>query len=503
MTCPRCGLADVLEPSCPRCGVVFAKLGARRPRPSPQSKPAIAPPRAGHGLGALVLPLFVVALGLAGLVWWRQPASVPAARTTAPDLPRLAPSAPADDEPAPPPLVAPSQAPPPPIEAGGIAAADLRLAETLRSKAIAPGAAGPDDVRQAEELAARYPDQAGLRDLLGALLLNAGRAAELSRRSAQAAALYRRASQVLPASSAPLMALMALHLALEEWAAAEAAARDALSLDAANAEALAGLGFALHRQDRDREAAEALRAALAIRDTPPVRALLAKVEKGLSSERGMTEQRISHFNVRYDGDTHEDVGREILRLLERHFATLVITFDYQPEAVLPVILFSRQQYFDASGAPAWSGGAYDSSDGRIRIPIGGLTASLTSDIDNVLVHEVTHAFIADRSRGAAPRELHEGLAQYMEGKRLASLLRADQLRTLADGQGQGVGAYYLLALSFAEYLMAQRGQGGINDLLRVMGETGNADAAFTGVYGQGFVATQRAWMARFRQEYGS
>ena len=72
---------------------------------------------------------------------------------------------------------------------------------------------------------------------------------------------------------------------------------------------------------------------------------------------------------------------------------------------IPVILFTREGYYDASGAPAWSGGVYDGIDGRIRIPIGGLTASLTPDMDETLIHELTHAFVADRTRGVAPREV--------------------------------------------------------------------------------------------------
>jgi hypothetical protein len=146
---------------------------------------------------------------------------------------------------------------------------------------------------------------------------------------------------------------------------------------------------------------------------------------------------------------------------------------------------------------------YDNVDGRIRIPIGGLTASLTPDIDGVLIHEVTHAFIADRSRGLAPREIHEGLAQYMEGKRIASLLDAEQLKGLADGRGRGVYAFYMQALSLVEYLMSVRGQGGMNDLLKVMGQTGDVNEAFRRVYGQDYPGTQRAWTARFRQQYGS
>ncbi|HEY5907528.1 MAG TPA: hypothetical protein VIZ31_05750, partial [Vicinamibacteria bacterium] len=120
-----------------------------------------------------------------------------------------------------------------------------------------------------------------------------------------------------------------------------------------------------------------------------------------------------------------------------------------------------------------------------------------------LVHEVTHAFIADMSRGVSPRDVHEGTAQYMEGKRIASVLSGDELRALADGRIGGVGGFYFGALAFVEYLMGQRGQGGLNDLLRAMGDTGDANAAFRQVYGQDHAATTRAFHERFRRQHGS
>ena len=188
--------------------------------------------------------------------------------------------------------------------------------------------------------------------------------------------------------------------------------------------------------------------------------------------------------MRYDGEAHEDVGREILRVLERHYATLRIAFDHEPAAPIPVILFSTRSYYDATGAPAWSGGEYDHYDGRIRIPIGGLGASLTPDLDATLLHEVTHAFVTDRSAGLAPHEIQEGLAQWTEGKRSASTLGDRGLRALADGRIQGVTGFYLASLVLVEDLVAERGRSGINDLLSAMARTGSVDAAFQQVYGR-------------------
>ena len=72
-----------------------------------------------------------------------------------------------------------------------------------------------------------------------------------------------------------------------------------------------GLGYALLRQDRNREAVEALTAALEVQPDSATEALLARTRKGMADERGMAEQQLSHFHVRYDGEEHAEVGLEI------------------------------------------------------------------------------------------------------------------------------------------------------------------------------------------------
>lgn len=312
----------------------------------------------------------------------------------------------------------------------------------------------------------------------------------------------RRAAEVDGVSLAPRIALGALFLETGDWSGAEDAARDALRADNRSKDAWRILGYALLRQDRNAEAREALHEALGLGDDEQTRKLLARIEKEDHDERGMTERRLSHFHVRYDGDAHESVGREVLRLLERHHARLTTQFGQAPATRIPVILFSRQGYYTASGAPAWAGGNYDGFDGRIRVPIGGLTERLDPEIDNTLLHELVHAFVADRSRGLAPRELHEGVAQYLEGKR-TGMHRDSTRRALASGQLRSVGGFYLQALSLAEYLYGQRGQGGINEVLGAMAATGNVDAAFQQVYGNDFGSVRAAWLARARQESGA
>lgn len=413
---------------------------------------------------------------------------------------------PRGDDP-PPPALAAADAPAPvehlKPEAAGVPEADRNRASALAQKLNARGAVYASDIEAAEDLYSRFPGEERLRDLLEAALVAKAAQEQASRLFVPAAAHLQRAAAVQPTSVKPRINLVEVMLEAEDWAGAEAAARSALALDPRHRDALMGLGYALMRQDRNPEAADAFQAALEIKDEPQARALLARITKGMADEKGMTEQQLSHFHVRYDGDAHDAVGREILRALERHYATLTSTLDHQPASAIPVILFTREGYYGASGAPVWSGGIYDGIDGRIRIPIGGLTSSLTPDMDGTLIHELTHAFVADRTRGVAPREIQEGLAQYMEGKRMGSELTDAQLTAFADGRIGGVGGYYLAALSFVEHLIAQRGMGGMNDLLRAMGETGDVEEAFKKVQGRSYAAARTEWVGRLRQQHGS
>jgi len=501
----------VSEPSCPRCGIVFAKARDRESRPAPRlPAPAETPgDRSPGGIGRL--PLYealavAVAIGIGvAVLRHRSPAPPPAAgpviaqsasppRTATIDAPPAAPV----------PRVMP---PLPPIlllrgaPAAGIDDADRPVFDELAGRVRAQTRIGPDDLQKGEYLLVRQPSDPARRSLLEALLLLASEQARGARRPTEAAAHARRAGEVQPGSPHASRALIAALFEAADWPGLEAAARDHLARDPRNAEALRALGFSLMRQDRGPEAREALKASLEARDDPSTRALFELVSKSLTDQQGMTEQRLSHFHVRYDGGQHEDVGREVLRALERHFATLSRTFDHQPAATIPVVLFGQQAYFDATGAPSWSGGQYDHFDGRITVPIGGLDSSLTPTLDGVLIHELAHAFVSDRSRGVAPREIQEGLAQYVEGQRAQDRLGSQGLQALAEGRVRGVTGFYVWSLAFVEQLMGERGQGGMNDALRIMGETGRADDAFSRVYGRSFAECVRAFNDRLRQQY--
>ena len=506
MDCPRCGETDVTGPECSGCGVVLAKA---RPRPERPPRTPSDPPAGPSGRSWNAILLVV---GLAAVVWASWRAFAPDA-TPPPSPPSLAaaPSSPAQTSqglPMPPPggPVAPSPAPVPSAvvlqwseDAARTGADDRILADRLGALLRTGEVVQAGDLKQAEELFSRHGAPIG--PLLEALLLKAAAWERQSRRYDQSIALLRRAADVAPGSSQPLKAHVAVLLETGDFVQAEVSARAAMSLAPDDPEPVQGLAYALVRQNRSPEATRILETFLRSHENAPTRALLQKIQGDMAPEAGLREQRIAHFHVRYDGATHEAVGRGVLRVLDRHYSTLVRRFDHKPASAIPVILLSRESYYTDTGAPAWSGGRFDSFDGRIRLPIGGLTASLTREIDDTLLHELTHAFVADISQGVATREIQEGLAQFVEGKRVEDMLNDAELAALAEGRMQGAGGFYLASLSFTQHLMSQRGQGGMNDLLGAMAETGDANAAFERVYGRTFGNLRRDWETRLRHQY--
>ncbi len=500
MTCPHCGTREVSGPECPHCGVVVAKVKDPRDRPALRST-AMAT-RTGMG-GPLLAAVLVI--GLVAAAGWRlRHSPTPVAPARPAGTPASATISPAPGKPLALPTAATLALPPTlgsPTDAFG--QEDRQALAILLRKLDQKVEITDADLMLVEGLSRRHPGDRAVDNAFD-LVYAAAALQQWDRRQRQdAIAKLRAAAAHRKDAVSSRSMLVGFLLEMADWLAAEATAREILAVDPRHFVAWRGLGFALMHQDRTREAISALETALSLESDPTCQALLAKLQKGLQAEQGMKEQQIPHFNVRYDGEAHDEVGREILRALERHYAKLVIAFDHEPPASIAVILFTRERYFDASGAPAWSGGAYDNLDGRIRIPIADLTTELTARIDSTLLHELTHAFVAEMSAGVAPREIHEGLAQFMEGKRLDTSLTPAQVTALTDGRIRGVSGFYLAALGFVEYLMAERGQGGINDLLGAMAQTRDVDRAFNEVYGRGYQGCLKAWADRMRVQHGS
>ncbi|MEK7283248.1 MAG: hypothetical protein AAB249_05510, partial [Acidobacteriota bacterium] len=142
-------------------------------------------------------------------------------------------------------------------------------------------------------------------------------------------------------------------------------------------------------------------------------------------------------------------------------------------------------------------------DGKIRVPIGGLK-QINAEARRVLLHELAHAFIAGKSRGTAPRWLHEGLAQKIEGKTTPTatgVALAKEFRALDGRETWGQGFSYPSALAFVEWLDERVGIPALVDVLEATGRGASPEAAFEEATRYSLKELRQAWGESLVRKY--
>jgi tetratricopeptide (TPR) repeat protein len=229
------------------------------------------------------------------------------------------------------------------------------------------------------------------------------------------------------------------------------------------------LGAVAQKQDRQEEALAAWEKSLAARPDPLLLERIEALRRQQSVEQGYRRTEGAHFILRYDGKRiAPDLEAAILGELERRFPDLVRQFDHAPSQPIAVVVYPGQAFYEATQADANVAGLYD---GKIRLPAGGLR-DLNREVRAVLLHELAHAFITDKSGGRAPRWLQEGLAQWIEGRRTTAATARQLARDWQDGRtGPAWGSTftYASALSFVEFLLDREAFHGLNLVLLEMG----------------------------------
>jgi hypothetical protein len=198
-------------------------------------------------------------------------------------------------------------------------------------------------------------------------------------------------------------------------------------------------------------------------------------------EERYAERSSSSIVLVYDGARLEaGIERGLLAALERAYADLVQDLGSAPARKITVVVYAERDWRSATRAPDWSGGFFD---GKVRVPAQGLTG-VTPELLSVLKHEMTHAFVFERTQGHAPAWLQEGLAQVEEGRTATPyaqrMLDAFQesgsfgLRSLETSfrrlQPAQVRVGYVVSLATTEMLRETRGPGALSHFLDSLGD---------------------------------
>ena len=114
-------------------------------------------------------------------------------------------------------------------------------------------------------------------------------------------------------------------------------------------------------------------------EDPKLREAIARAEHEREVSGSYSELRDEHFLLRYDGQKNEQLSGGILSSLEGSYQDLVLDLDYSPTESVVVLLYPNQDFRDITRSPTWVGAL---NDGKIRIPVSGLT-QVTPDLARV------------------------------------------------------------------------------------------------------------------------
>jgi tetratricopeptide (TPR) repeat protein len=276
---------------------------------------------------------------------------------------------------------------------------------------------------------------------------------------------------IQPADAEVRFALGALYLSLGNLSMAENQLRETIIINYSNADAHYLLGEIYYRQEKLSQAIREWKQSLRLQPDEALKAKLDRLTREDAMRANYSTASSARFELRYTGSQSPQLGKAIISALESMHSQLSRKLDYLPRESIVVILYSNQDFYDATGAPRMVEGLYD---GKVKVPIRGLT-SVTSQVNNVLMHELTHAFLHSKTKGNCPRWLHEGIAQYMEGK--SARAYNFQLGQILKNNGFSSLPLYPASLSMVEYMIQAYGFSDLLRILKALGDGMSADMA--------------------------
>lgn len=165
---------------------------------------------------------------------------------------------------------------------------------------------------------------------------------------------------------------------------------------------------------------------------------LVKLRQESQLHSGFYQSQGAHFTVLFEGPADEQLASRALEILESAYWRVSTALSTFPERVIPVVLYTQEQFRDITRSPQWAAGAYD---GRIRIPVRGALAN-ERELERVLTHEFTHALVQSVAPRGVPHWLNEGLAVMFEpdGESWTdSQLSSSEARQTLEQLGKGFG----------------------------------------------------------------
>lgn len=134
-----------------------------------------------------------------------------------------------------------------------------------------------------------------------------------------------------------------------------------------------------------------------------------RAERLLGESEQLGVLRSPHFELLFENGNTLSASDSVFAILENAYDSLCLLWNYYPEKAIGIVLYESPAYEGANPKPEWSSAVYD---GKLRIPLRIFNTDAPKD---VLIHELSHAFVHELAGGKAPVWLDEGIAQITDG----------------------------------------------------------------------------------------
>jgi hypothetical protein len=202
------------------------------------------------------------------------------------------------------------------------------------------------------------------------------------------------------------------------------------------------------------------------------------------AQRNFVDESTTHFRVQFDGYEHGGISRKVIGALEDAYSSIGSDLNYYPSEPITVILYTTHDFHDITQMPGWSGGLFDTKDGKIRVPIKGAEGK-EALLRTVLFHEYVHALIHSITR-SCPLWIHEGLAEYFSkgpSQRVGQVIPLNYLEKSFSGlSSRSIYLAYIESHSAVSYLMDRYRANRMKDMLFSLSKGNDLNRAFSDAF---------------------
>jgi hypothetical protein len=230
-----------------------------------------------------------------------------------------------------------------------------------------------------------------------------------------------------------------------------------------------------------------------------------------------------HLEIHYWPE-HEDTAYEVRRAAEDALKELADALSLKLDhlTVRIAIVRTQKELNRLAGVPADAPAAEQLAPWTLGVSLHHANQVILKPLagkalQRLVVHELTHVMLdlkMESHKAEAPRWVHEGLAQWMEGDMPAvqkdilgraavegSLLRRDQLDAAFDGTRDQVDLAYAESQSLVQYMVEKGPPAALGTFLQVLMDTDDQDLALRRAMRQPLDVVEREWLTYTRAKF--